>query len=226
MNAVTGPHRTAAGIGLGNGVLAPAGFLLAYLAVGPVSGALADRDLPLPGSPASDVAAYVAANPAAVGTTAALQVVSVLCFAVFVAGLASALRAAGAGWAVLAGHLSVAAMVVSSALSVTLAALVPSIDDATVELLRASSFSAGGVVNVVLIGVFVVGAAHVLGRALLFGAPTRWFGLVAGGLAVLSVLSVGFYYASVLLPGGRVLSMVWTVVAGIGVYRRVRAAQD
>lgn len=225
MHAVTGPNRTAAGIGIGNGVLAPAGFLVAYLAVGTVSGALADRDLPLPGSPPSAVADYFAANAAAVGATAALQVASVVCLAVFVAALASALRAAGAGWVALAGYLSVAAMVVSSALSITLAALVPSIDDATVELLRQSSFYAGGVAAVVLLGVFVVGSAQVLGRALLFGAPTRWFGVIAGGLAVLSVLSLAFYYASALLPVGRVLSMVWTIVAGIVVYRHVRDAQ-
>jgi hypothetical protein len=205
------------------GVLAAVGFLGAYLAVGPVSGAFADRPLPLPGSPASEAAAFYAANPTAVGITAALQIVSVACFAVFVAGLAPALRAVGAAWLPPVGYLSAAAMVVSSALSGTLAVLAPSAGDTTVTVLRMGSFYAGGVTNVVLLGVFVFGSALVLGRERLFGRPTRWFGFVAGTLAMLSVLSLAIYYANLFLPVGRVLSMVWTVVAAVVVLRRVTA---
>ena len=220
---MTAPARTGDRISFGAGVLAPVGFLGAYLAVSPVAGALTDRPLPLPGSPAAEVAAFYAANPVAVGITAGLQTLSVACFAVFVAALAPALRAAGAAWLPGVGYLSTAAMVVSSALSVTLAIIASAADDMTVEILRQASFYAGGVVNVVLIGVFVLGAAVVLGRDGLFGKPTRWFGFVSGGIAVLSVLSVAIYYASVALPVGRVLSMVWTIVAGIVAYRQLTA---
>jgi hypothetical protein len=113
--------------------------------------------------------------------------------------------------------------VVSSALSGTLAVLASTASATTVEVLRQANFYAGGVANVVLLGLFVFGSALVLGRELLFGKPTRWFGFVAGTLAMLSVLSLAIYYANLFLPVGRVLSMVWTVVAGIVVYRRVRA---
>ena len=209
--------------GLGGGVLAPVGFLGAYLAVSPVSGALADRPLPLPGSPAAEVAAYYAANPLAATAMAVLQIVSVACFAVFVAGLGPALRATGGAWLSRVGYLSTAAMVISCALSVTLTAVATSATDTTVEVLRQAGFYAGGVVNVVTLGVFVAGSALLLGRERLFGAPTRWFGLVSGGIAMLSVLSLVIYYASVALPVGRVLSMIWAVVAGVVVYRRVQA---
>lgn len=205
---------------LAAGVLAPVGFLGAYLAATPLSSAVADRPLPMPNSPAAEVAAYYAANPLAVGLTASLQVVSVACFAVFVGFLAPALRAVGAAWLPRVGYLSVAAMVVSSALSATLAMVVTSASDAVVMALRQSNFYAGGVVNVVTLGVFVVGAALLLGRERLFGAPTRWFGFVAGGIAVLSVLSLAMYYASIALPVGRILSMVWTIVAGVVIIRR------
>jgi hypothetical protein len=214
-------NRTAPGVG--TAVLAPIGFLGAYLAVSPVSGAFVDRPLPLPGSPASEVAAFYAANPIAVGTTALLQTVSVAAFAVFVAALAPALRAAGAAWLPRVGYLSVAAMVASSGLSVTLAVIATSVSDATVGILRQASFYAGGVVNVVTLGVFVFGSALVLGRERLFGKPTRWFGIVAGAIAMLSTLSLVIYYANAALPAGRVLSMVWAVVAGVVVYRRVQA---
>jgi hypothetical protein len=109
---------------LAAGVLAPVGFLGAYLAATPVSSAVADRPLPMPNSPAAEVAAYYAANPLAVGLTASLQVVSVACFAVFVGFLAPALRAVGAAWLPRVGYLSVAAMVLSSVLSATLAMVV------------------------------------------------------------------------------------------------------
>lgn len=205
------------------GLLAAIGFLAAYLAVSPVAGAFVDRPLPMPGSPASEAAAFYAANPAAVAITAVLQIVSVACFALFVAGLAPALRAAGAAWLPLVGYVSTAAMVVSCALSGTLAVLASSADDTTVTVLREGSFYAGGVGNVVLLGVFVFGSALVLGRERLLGKPTRWFGFVAGTLAMLSVLSLAIFYATLFLPVGRVVSMVWTVVAAIVVHRRVKA---
>lgn len=154
--------------GLGARVLAPVGFLVAYLAVSPLADAFADRPLPLPGSPASEVVAYYAANPVPVGITAVLQVLSVAFLAVFVAALAPALRAAGAAWPALFGYLSAAAMVVSSALSVTLAVIATSVSETTVEVLRQASFYAGGVVTVVTLGLFVVGTAAVLGRERLF----------------------------------------------------------
>ncbi|MHA6628296.1 hypothetical protein ACU61A_22895 [Pseudonocardia sichuanensis] len=220
MNA---PTRAPSRIAPGAGVLAATGFLLAYLAVGPVSGAFVDRPLPLPGSPASEVAAFYAANPAAVAITAGLQIVSVACFAVFVAGLAPALRAVGNAWLPPVGYLSAAAMVVSSALSGILAVLAASASDTTVTVLRQASFYAGGVANVVLLGVFVFGSAMVLGRERLLGTPTRWFGFAAGTIAVLAVLSLAIYYANLFLPVGRLLSMVWTIVAAIAIYRRVKA---
>jgi hypothetical protein len=215
--------RSATSPGVGTGVLAPIGFLAAYLAVSPVSDAFVDRPLPLPGSPASEVAAFYTANPIAIGITAGLQIVSVACFAVFVACLAPALRAAGAAWLPPVGYLSTAAMVVSSVLSGILAVLAPSASDTAVTVLRQASFYAGGVANVALLGLFVFGSALVLGRERLFGKPTRWFGFVAGTLAMLSVSSLAFYYANAFLPVGRVLSMVWAVVAGVVIYRRVRA---
>ncbi|WIX98995.1 hypothetical protein QRX60_33740 [Amycolatopsis mongoliensis] len=187
-------------------------FLVAYLAVS-FAGALADRSLPLPDAPAADVAAYYGANPAAAVVVALLQVVSVLGFAAF-----AWVVSRGPARAVAA--VSVLAMVVSSALTVVLAIVAGSASLDTVQTLRLGSFYAGGVVNVVTLGIFVVTAANQR-----VGAPTRWFGYVAGGLAVLSVLSPAFSFASALLPVGRVLSMVWTVVAAIVLARSRRTGR-
>jgi hypothetical protein len=203
-------------------ILAPVGFLVAYLAVGPVSGAFADRALPLPGSPTADVVAYFSANPLAAGSIAVLQAVSVACFAIFVAWLAPASRMAGAGWLSWVGSFAVAAMGVSLAAWVALMVIAGTASDVVIETLRSVNFYSGGVVHIVSLGVFVIGSAVALGRTRAIGQPTRWFGFVAGGISVLSLLSLAIYYASAALPIGRVLSMVWTVGAGIVVFRRVR----
>jgi hypothetical protein len=185
-------------------------FLVAFLAVSFAGSALGDRSLPLPDAPAADVAAYYSANPAAAIVVAVLQAVSVLGFAVFA-------RAVSRRPAMAVAVVSVLAMLVSSALTVILTIVAGSASLDTVQALRLGSFYAGGVVNVVTLGVFVFAVAKASG---FLGAPSRWFGYVAGSLAMLSVLSLAFYYASALLPVGRVLSMVWTVVAAIVLARR------
>jgi hypothetical protein len=201
------PARAAFG---GRAIIGAAVFLVAYLAVSFAGSALSDRSLPLPGASAADVAAYYSANPAAAVAAAVLQAVSVFGFAVFA-------RAAGrlTGTAVV----SVLAMLVSCALTVALTIVAASASPATVQVLRWGSFYAGGVANVVTLGLFVFAAAKAFGRAELVGSPTRWFGYVAGASAMLSVLSLVFYYASAFLPVGRVLCMVWTVVAAVVVAR-------
>lgn len=203
-------------------IAAAAGFLLAFLAVGFATDPLADRPLPMPWAPASEVAAYYAANPAAATINALLQVVSVACLAVVVRYLTPRLRAAGAGRLPVAGYLSVAAIVLSSLLSITLVLVAPSASADMVNVLRQANFYSGGVVAVVTLGVFVFGAALVLGRAGAIGRVARGFGLVAGALATLSVLSLAIFYATPLLPIGRVLCMVWTIVATVQLVRRSR----
>jgi hypothetical protein len=204
----------------GASVAGAAGFLGAFLVASPISDAFADRPMPLPTATASETAAYFAANPLAVTVLAGMQVVSVACFAVFVAAIAPLLRDVGRRPELpVIGYASVAAMAVSSLLAFVAAAVATSVSDSTVDTLRQASFYAGGVANVVLLGVFVFGSALVLGRAGVFGRPVRVFGYVAGTIATLSILSLGIYYATALLPIGRVLSMIWTVVAAIRIVR-------
>jgi hypothetical protein len=200
-------------------------FLVAYLAVSPVQSALSDRAAPLPDDPAGELLAYVRANPEATIAVAALQALSVLGFLVFLRAVLPALRAANPTVAQrlgAAGVVSVAAMLVSSALAFVVASVAPSASADSVADLRMASFYAGGVANVATLGLFVYGAARVLARSGEIGRRTMWVGYVAGTLAMLSVLSLAFYYANAFLPIGRILSMVWTVVAAIVLIRRMR----
>lgn len=198
-------------------------FLLAYVAVSPVQGALSDRAAPLPDDPAAELAAYAGANPGAILAGAALQVLSVLGFMLFVQTVLPVLRATSPTTArrlQVVGLLSVAAMLLSSTLAAVTAAIAAPDAAETVATLRAAGFYAGGVANVALLGAFVFGAARLLARVEDIGGVTKWFGYVAGTLAMLSVLSLAIYYANAFLPIGRVLSMVWTVLAAVVIVRR------
>ena len=203
----------------GRAITGAAVFLVAYLAVSFAGSALSDRSLPLPDAPAADVAAYYSANPAA----AAGCRVAAGRLRLRVRRLRPC-RCPDLGFGPSAARrltsvsvVSVLAMLVSCALTVVLTIVAASASLDTVQVLRLGSFYAGGVANVVTLGIFVFAAAKAL--AGLVGSPTRWFGYVAGTLAMLSVLSLVFYYASVFLPVGRVLCMVWTVVAAVVVTR-------
>lgn len=208
---------TTADVGIA-AIVGAAVFLLAYLAVDPVAGALADRSLPFDGSN-TEIAAYYVANPAASVVGAVLQVVSVAGFAVFARSVLSILGAAGARLRAVAA-VSVAAMLLSSAVVVVIAGIAPTVSAEVVGVLRQVSFYAGGVLNVATLGFVAFATSRILGSREMFGMPMRIFGYVAGTLAMLSVLSIAFYYASVFLPVGRVLSMVWTVVAAVVLIRR------
>jgi hypothetical protein len=121
-------------------------FLVAFLAASFVGGALSDRSLPLPDAPAADVAAYYSANLAAAVVVAVLQAVSVLGLAGFARAVVRVSTAEPAKARLLAGTagISVMAMLVSCALSVTLAINAASASLTTVQTLRLGSFYAGG----------------------------------------------------------------------------------
>lgn len=85
----------------------------------------------------------------------------------------------------------------------------------TLVTARNVTFIAGGVVHVVALGLFVGFLSQLPG----WTRPVRVFGLIAAIPAVLSIASTMWFYASVLLPAGRLLCMVWLVVGGISVLR-------
>lgn len=206
-------------------IAAGLGFLVLYLLVSPVSGALADRGLPLPTASAEEQQAYAAANPTAIASAAALQTLSVLCFAVVVGVVVVTVRRTAprrAGQLQTVGTVSVVAMLVSALVSVAIAVMADSSSADTILTLRTAGFVAGGVGNVATLGLFVVLASKALREAGSVGRGVLVLGYVAGGLAMLSLTSLVFYYANAFLPLGRLLSMIWTVAVGVTMARRSR----
>lgn len=197
-------------------------FLLCYLAVSPIAGAFSVGELPLPGSPPSQVHHYLAANTVPSLLTGLLQGLSGLGLAVVVGGpltsefVAPARRAWLGGLGRMAGWLAVAAILTSAAMSIVLALIATTADTELVSGIRNVSFYSGGVTHVVALGVFVLAivASGGLNRSV------RVVAWVAGSLAVLSLLSTVIYYASLFLPLGRLACMVALVVAGVSIARR------
>jgi hypothetical protein len=205
-------------------VLAPlfgaTAFLVLYLAVDFATGAVQSGSRPLPGAPAGEVYDYLVANGVASILTGSLQALSVAGLGVFIATTVT--RVAGRGTdapvrrlALLSGWLAVAGMAVAAALAITFGVAAGGMSVDAVVTLRGVSFIAGGVVHVVALGVFVFTLTRLAG----WTRPVRVMAWIGAVPAVLSILSVFWFYASALLPLGRVLCMVALVVAGVSLAR-------
>lgn len=189
-------------------------FLLLYLAVSPVADAIAP--LPLPDAQPEDVYAYFINHGAASIATGVLQLLSVAGFALFLsASLGRMIKSTQRRAAQVLGWIAVAAMVVSCAVALVLPLTAAGLSPQSVESWRQVSFFAGGVVHVVALG----GVALVIGIGRMWSRPVRVMAWIAAVPALLSVASLFFYYASILLPAGRLLTMIAFIVVGVSLVR-------
>ncbi|WP_181274239.1 hypothetical protein [Brevibacterium oceani] len=195
-------------------LLGAAVFLLAYLAVSPVTDRIAA--LPMPDAPTAEVYAYFTDHGAASIVTGLLQLVSVAGFALF---LCSALQhevpSPHRFAARIIGWVAAVAMVVSSAIAIALPLFAEALSPAAVELGREISFFAGGVVHVLALG----GLTLTIGLWAAWSRPVRVMAWIAAVPALASAASLVWYYTSILLPAGRLLTMLALVVAGISLVR-------
>ena len=198
-------------------------FLVSFLAVTVVGAVLQTGAMPLPDAPVDRQVTFLVANTTASTVTGVLQALSALGLAVVVAGPVTRV---GSGLAtrrrpVATGVAAVAALLVSAALSVVLGVIAPTAASDVVATVRTVSFLTGGVVHVVVLGLFVA----VVSRRAGWTRPVAVLGVVAAAVAVLSLVSTVWFPASVLLPIGRLLCMAWAVAAGVSLLRgRTRAA--
>lgn len=222
--AVRGPNS----LGLG-GVL----FAVLFLSSQTVAGLFATGSAPLPDAAAAEIAAYHAENQLAAVVLSTFHAVAALVLLVFVRPMVTLVRGAAGNRPVLstvaavAGVLAAASLFASAVLGLTLALFASGWELGTVAGVRMANFYTGGVVHVVSLGGFVGAAALATVRPAALPKGIRISGWVAAVPALLSVLSVPVYMASVFLPVGRILCMVWCVLAGIAVLvgvRRPRAA--
>lgn len=191
-----------------------------YLAMDTVGGG---PPLPMPDAPAAEVYAYVVNNGSSMALTGLVHLLSVAGLFVFILSamrlLATQADAPRVVWANRAGMLAALALTVSITLSLFSAVAAPTLGAETVNALRTANFLAGGVIHVMCLGVYVrLTSLAFPGRGL------RVFGLIAAVPALLSVLSLAFYYANALILLGRILCMLWILTAGITLFRTTRKA--
>lgn len=186
----------------GRTVLAAAlGFVAFYFATDFVAPNLATSAPPLPDDPVRAVGDWYAENQLAAVMIGVSQFLSVCCLGAFALGLPRAARSdaqhdslrRARTW----GLVAMALMMLSSVLGWLLAATAPttSLDTA--------------------LGIFVWLASRTSG----FGAPVRGLATVAAVVAVLSLASLLWFYASAFILLGRLLCMLWTICAAASILR-------
>lgn len=222
-NTVT---STASGVGAGVGRAVPAlvgaaGFVSVYLISGPISSSFATSAAPQPNVSGEETRAWLLENGTASAAQALLMVASVAFLALFVGAVAAITRSADGParrWSIAAGSAAVAGIVVSAVLSLVLGGLAAGLSPDAIVAFRTANFIAGGTAHVALLGLFALAASRIPGMS----KPVRIFAIVVAVIAVGSLASLAFYYASVLILAGRLLGMIWCVFAAISLARRLK----
>lgn len=184
-----------------------------------LGGALSSAPFPMPGASPQSVARYYDENRTAVLAAGSLQVLSSLALLVFAssvtlfvrgtAGRRGALPALTSG-----GGLSAAALLLASALLGLVLALASGGLD-LVGVLRQMNFLTGGTLHVAALGSFVGAASIAARRAKALPSWIPRLGIVAAALAILSLASLFWFPATILIPLGRLLLSVWCMAVGL-----------
>ena len=200
-----------------SGVLFAALFLASLV----LGGVLAAGSFPLPGAPATDVTRYFTESRTAVLVSGSFQVLSAASLLAFAPCVASLVRSTENGTGALlgltlgGGNLAAIFLLASALLGWVLALAAAELGPGLVGTLRSLNFLTGGAAHVASLGLFV-GAASI--AALGAKALPRWIlglGVVAATLSILSLVSLLWFPATILLPLGRLLSLVWSIALGL-----------
>lgn len=191
------------------------GLLFGGLAIGIALGGV----MPLPYGPASDVAAYVRAQPVAVHVIAVAMFASSVPLAIYAATASARLRqlgvtAPGATIALAGGILASGALGLAGMLAWTLSRPEVGADGALVRAIYYLVFLLGGPAHIVTLGLLVAGVSV---PSLILGLTPRLLARIGLAIAVLAELTTFVLVwpeLGVLLPIARVAALLWLVAAG------------
>ncbi len=192
-----------------------AGLLVAAIAVSAALGGT----LPSPFSDAAGIASYFRSQPSAVRASGVLLFASSVPLAIYAATASARLRqlgvlAPGATIALAGGLLSAAALGLSGLLQWVLARPAVRGDVPLVRALHDLAFLSGGPASVVPLGLLVAGIAVPTLLLRLLPRPLALAGLLLGGLAELTTLTMVWPELSLLLPAVRFPALAWLITAG------------
>jgi hypothetical protein len=186
-----------------------------------LGGALSSAPFPMPGASPQKVARYYDENQTAVLAACSLQVLSSLALLVFSSSVTTFVRRTADGRGALpaltsGGGLSAAALLLASALLGFVLALAPGgLGLDLVGVLRQMNFLTGGTLHVAALGLFVGAASIAARRTKALPSWISGLGIVAAALALLSLASLFWFPATILIPLGRLLLAIWCVAAGL-----------
>lgn len=186
-----------------------------------LGGSLSSAPFPMPGTSPQEVARYYDENRTAILAAGSLQVLSSLALLVFASSVTAFVRrTAGGRGALLAlasgGGLSAAVLFLASALlGFVLALASGGLGLDLVGVLRQMNFLTGGTLHVAALGLFVGAASIVARRAKALPSWISGLGIVAAALAILSLASLFWFPATLLIPLGRLLLAIWCIAVGL-----------
>ena len=186
---------------------------------------LASAPFPRPPTSNAEIVRYFAESRTAVLTRGLFFVLSALSLFAFASCVAAFVRRilgerdtlSRLTWS--GGALAAVFLLLSALIAWVLTLVAGGGDPALAGTLRRISFLAGGPIHVPLLGLFVGASSMVTLRTKALPRWIIWLGIVAAALSLLSVISLVWFPASVLLPLGRLLVFVWSIAVGIVLVR-------
>ena len=148
----------------------------------------------------------------------AIAAIFLVCFVAYVASLVWRRGGATNVWGSLAlggGMLAAAFWMLAAMLLWVLARPWTPDQPNLVRAMHDLTYLLGGPAHVVMLGLFVAAGAVSLPRDMGVPAALRWVGLAGAAVSLLSVAALLFDPASLVLPIGRGLTLLW--IAGVGV---------
>lgn len=193
-------------------------FFIASLVLG---GMLASGPLHLSVAHPAEVVNYFTDNQTAALAWSLCLILSAISLFVFVAPVATFVRSIVGErhaliWLTSAGGALAALMLLASALfGLMLALPAGAVGLDLVDTLRDLIFLSGGTLHVASVGLFIGATSIAAARANALPRWILWLGIVASVLAILSLASTILYPASILIPLGRLLSLVWIIATSL-----------
>lgn len=195
-----------------------AAFFVTSLVLGSV---LVPTPLPLPGAPAIEVANYYNDSRTAVLMSGLFQVLSAISLFVFIIPVATFVRettgerGALPGLTSAGGFLAATFLLVSALIGWVLALTAGGLELNLVGTLRSLNFLSGGVAHIASLGLFVGATSLAISRAQDLPRWIFWLGTLTAILSILSLASLVWFPANILLPLGRLLSFIWSITVGL-----------
>lgn len=196
-------------------------FAAFFIASDVLRGVLTASPLPLPGAPAAEVARYFDDSRTAVLVLSLCQILSAVSLFVFaqrVGGIIRRTRSDGSalpGLTFVGGVLAAAFLLASALLALALVLVAAGGNLALVDALRSLNFLSGGTFHVASLGLFAGAASIAALRAKALPRWAIWLGIVMAAPAILSLASLVWFPASLLILLGRLLGFIWSIAVGI-----------